>query len=120
MQSPQEVQSLISQHESEAAKLEGDLAVKRAIIAALRQVVGSQAPSPVQSKRPAIAIRELLAQHPDGVSSKVIADTLEHVIETKSDQPRRIIQNTLNQMKDAGAVKLTKKGSEVIVRLGDK
>lgn len=114
MSSPNIEQS-IAAHEQELARLEQDVAVKRAVIAALRQVLGTN--QQVQSKGAAAAVRELLAQHPNGMPTNELTDILEPVIETKSPNRRRIIQNTVNQLKEAGAVKLFKRGKTTYVRL---
>lgn len=102
--------------EQRASELDAEKRTNAAVIAELRSLLPTGSVTP-QSRKPAQAVRELLQAHPHGLATTDIADQLQGVIETASSNPRRIIQNTMNQLKDSGAIKLTKRGDKTIARL---
>jgi hypothetical protein len=95
----------LTQVETEIAEIQGTLATKLAIRETLRRIAGSAAVQ-VTKQRPSGAIRALVAKHPDGILLTDIADQLQGVIETTSGNPRRIIQNTVNQLANGKHIKL--------------
>lgn len=101
----------LSAIEAEIAKAEQDILVKKAVAASLRAILGTS-PAQVSSRSPAQAVKSIVSANPDGILLATITDQLEDVIETQSSNPRRIIQNTVNQLSSAGHITVFEKGGK--------
>lgn len=53
---------------------------------------------------PAVAVRRLLEQNPHGLTIREVVDQLASEIDTKSPTPRRIVQNTVYQLRVGGTL----------------
>jgi hypothetical protein len=70
---------------------------------------------------PVAAVRQYLTDHADGAPVGEIADALQNKIETDSAQPRRVIWNTVYNLKKKGQIETVTGGNgKELLKLTDK
>lgn len=64
-------------------------------------------------------IKTLLRQHPDGLPMSTLVNTLEGQIVSQATNKRRVLQNTVLQLKRAKAIKKVTRGGHSLVMLNE-
>ena len=116
------VQSELQQIDTELAEInrrKEDLEIVKSVLVKVLACSGStMAPAVhVPQKRSIVdSIKALLKEHPEGLPMRVLVDTLEDQIISNAENKRRVLQNTVLQLKRAKAIKkVTKRGQALVM-----
>lgn len=122
------IQGELQQIDTELAELsrrKHDLEITKTVLERVLACGGSEiAPAihfPQSSRKMSTVecVKTLLRQHPDGLPMSTLVDTLEDQIVSNAANKRRVLQNTVLQLKRAKAVKNVSKGGKSVVVLNE-
>lgn len=102
---PEPIRARLDKLLKERQSLSEQLRAVDTMIGMLRSIVADMngEPLPVAGRmRPAAAVRWMLGQHPEGLVLGEIVDRLEGEVETTSPDRRRLLYNTIRNMRKRG------------------